>query len=117
MAIKKRGQPISAAEVRELLASHRSTPAPDIADLVAGQAMLLDDGRFLVVNSDGRGVVYPSRAALDELLRQVEAAAAAGPVDLKRILLPPVDEVISHAPELAARLPSVLGLVVGTEVP
>jgi hypothetical protein len=79
-----------------------------MSERTRSDARLLDDGRVLLVYEDGRGVLYPSYAALDEMLSEVEALAAKGPVDLIRELLPPADEFIrdidTHAANLAARL-------------
>jgi len=71
-------------------------------------AYRMDDGRVLLVYRNGKGVVYPSYASLDEMLSETEELVRQGPVDLVRELLPPAEDFIrdvaTHAAKLAARL-------------
>jgi hypothetical protein len=97
---------VSVKEAREL------SKLPHVVDeaLSKGvqEARILPDGRVLLYIEGEQGVVYPSREALANLMREAEAEAAGGPFDPAKELLPPRDEFIRDVDEHAKGLGKVL---------
>ncbi len=90
-------------EVRVLLASPHTRDG-DLSERTSHEVMLLEDGRALVLRRDGKGILWPSRDALDEMNREIEEEMRRGPVDLMKTLLPPASEFITHASAHATSL-------------
>src|SRR5262249_55011405 len=72
------------------------------------EVWLLDDGRVLMLRRDGKGLLWTSRAPLEEFNRKVEELVAKGPVDPTRELLAPIDDFLrdvdAHVASLGERL-------------
>jgi hypothetical protein len=72
------------------------------------EARILQDGRVLLYMEGDKGVLYPSREALANLMQEAEAEAAQGPFDPAKELLPPRDEFIRDVDKHAKGLGKVL---------
>lgn len=99
---------VSVTEVRELLKQ------PFIRDEAMTKSSLCDvyllsDGRVLLYYGEGNpGTLYPSRAALEELDRQLAALAEKHPIDLTETLLPPVADFLRDVGTFAEKLGAAL---------
>jgi len=98
---------VGVRELRQLLALP-STRDEDLSERGGCEVRQLSDGRMLGVFGNGRGILYPSRGVLDDMLREAEEMASAGPVNLVKTLIPPAGDFIrdvgAHAARLAATL-------------
>ncbi len=65
--------PVSRKQVRELLADTSVKPDVDLSQRISSKVYQLKDGRMLVTISDGTGAVWPSRTALDNMVKDSEA--------------------------------------------
>jgi hypothetical protein len=100
---------LSVKEMRELSA------LPSVRDEALSsrmsEARVLPDGRVLLVLVAGRtGVLYPSRASLEELRREAQRELAKGPVDPAKTLLPPLADFLGDPEALAKGLGKAIGV-------
>ena len=111
MAVKKRGKPISAAKVRQVLSEEPYSLDRELQARCpsAGEPLLLESGRVLLRFEDGRGTLYESRADVLQLLAAVEQMAAQGPYDPAKELLPSPSELIASASVLAEQVAHSIG--------
>lgn len=99
---RPRSRPLTARQVRELLAgSPAPEPDPEVAEFASAQAYRLADGQAMVVFGDGKGRRYESRT---DLLAMVREVAVRQPVSPLRALLPLGRDFAAQAPRLAAEL-------------
>jgi hypothetical protein len=77
------------------------------------EARVLPDGRVLMVflfSSRKQGNLFPSRAAVEEMIREAKEAVAKGPIDYTKTLLPPLDDFLRDAEVHAKGLGKALGI-------
>ena len=107
---RPRSRPLTARQVRELLAgSPAPEPDPAVSELAIARAYQLDGGQELLVFEDGKGRSYESRAEMLAMLREVAARTPTSPFGT---LLPQGRDFPAHASQLAAELdlPALTGL-------
>jgi hypothetical protein len=99
----------SVKEARELAKLPFAADA-GLANVVGGEVRLLQDGRVFLYTEGDRGVIYPSREALEKVVCEAEAEAAKGPFDPAKELLPPLDDFLRDVEKHAQSLGKVLRL-------
>jgi hypothetical protein len=97
-------------EIKELLRQPGCKPVQDNLKYFMGQAYQLADGRFFIV-CDPIGSLFPSRAAFEKLMAQIEAEGREqSPQRLWQEMFPQGKEFVAKVPELIDQLAEILGL-------